>query len=88
MVDSNHGLQGFGGSEPRVRQWVRRIFRQIRQEFIYEVWDAVLVALHKPPETAPFSISGRERCSKASRLSAVRGTQKWHRKSIRGVHKN
>jgi len=49
------GFRGhFGGSEPRMRQWVRWIFGKIRRGIIYEVWGAVLVALHKPPETAPF----------------------------------
>jgi len=37
-----------------VWQLGRWIFGQIQQEMIYEVWGAVLVALHKPPETAPF----------------------------------
>ena len=44
----------FGGSELRVRQWGRWIFGQIQREIIYEVWGAVLVALHGPPETALF----------------------------------
>ena len=47
----------FGGSEPRERQRIRRISGQIRREIIHEVWGAVLVALHKPPETAPFIYS-------------------------------
>jgi len=48
------GGRRFGGSQPRVWQWGRWIFGQIQQEMIYEVWGAVLVALHKPQETAPF----------------------------------
>ena len=32
-------------------------FGRFRRKIIYEVWGAVLVALHKPPETAPFFYS-------------------------------
>jgi len=47
-------LRRFDGSEPGTWQWGRWILGQIQWKIIYEVWGAVLVALHKPQETAPF----------------------------------
>jgi len=50
-------LRRFDGSEPGTWQWGRWILGQIQWKIIYEVWGAVLVALHKPSETAPFFYS-------------------------------
>ena len=80
-------LRRFDGSEPGTWQWGRWILGQIQWKIIYEVWGAVLVALHKPQETAPFSIPGWERWVRVVRPSALRGMQKRRRKSIKGLNK-
>jgi len=41
-----------GIHQPQRRR--RGSFGGFRQKIIYEIWGAVLVALHKPSETAPF----------------------------------
>jgi len=72
----------------RLRRHKRMYFGRFRRKIIYEVWGAVLVALHKPPETAPFFYFQAGTLGEALWPLVLEGMQKQHRKSIRGVHKN
>jgi len=81
-------LPSAGLGNPTVTAAQAEVFGRFRRKIIYEVWGAVLVALHKPPETAPFFYFQAGTLGEALWPLVLEGMQKQHRKSIRGVHKN